>query len=59
MATLVKNGNQQAFSQFVDKRNLNQNLQPNAKVTVDCNQNLQPNTKVTVDCNQNFQRHRK
>ncbi len=45
MATLVKNGNQQAFSQFVDKRNLNQDLQPN--------------TKVTVDCNQDFQRHRK
>ncbi len=45
MATLVKNGNQQAFSQFVDKRNLNQNLQPSAKVTVDCNQGLQRHRK--------------
>jgi len=49
---VTRNGNQQYFSHFVDKRNLKQNAQRLLKVAIDCNQQSQRHIKVGIDRNQ-------
>ena len=52
----ARNDNRQSLSHFVDKRNLNQDLQRLLKVVIDCKQYPQRVQKVEIFSNQWLQR---